>query len=414
MPAGHPSVDPGATAPSAAAEDDADQDGAPAGPHGGQDGSRGGIPGAFEPPPDTTEEDSALPAGTIEVETRDPDNKVISRAGITLGIVHQSVAKGESREHKAGVSDAQGRSRFEGLETGSGVAYRVTVPVDSATFAAMPFQLSASKGMRVVLHVYPVVHDLQRAVIVMQGILFVELKDDRVQIEQAVTIYNFGKSAWVPENVVMKLPEAFTAFNSQQQMGDQGVDAVDKVGVKLRGTFAPGKKDLDFRWQLPYSDEKDVDVTVGLPPHIAVMRVMAHASQDMKLVVEGFPDAQRQTDAQGQRLLLTERQMRRDDAPLTSVHIALHDLPAPGPGRFIAAGLAALGILLGFGFAYGSAGGPVPGPSGGSTARAALLAQLEELERARLADEIGPKTYDRLRRELIDALARTLVARSKA
>ena len=39
--------------------------------------------------------------------------------------------------------------------------------------------------------------------------------------------------------------------------------------------------------------------------------------------------------------------------------------------------------------------------------RQRLLGELEELERARQRSEIGPKTYERARRELLDAIART-------
>jgi hypothetical protein len=39
-----------------------------------------------------------------------------------------------------------------------------------------------------------------------------------------------------------------------------------------------------------------------------------------------------------------------------------------------------------------------------------LLDELEDLERSRLSGDVGPKTYERMRRELLDALARTLSA----
>jgi hypothetical protein len=416
LPQGHPAVTAAPQGEAPGSEDDADEE--PSG-HStqGQPGQRGGgIPGAFDPPPDATDEDPAIPAGMIRIEIRDPDNRPLPRTPITVGIVHQSVAKGESREHKALVADDQGKAELSGLETGTGIAYRITVLRDGATFAALPFQLSQAKGMHVVLHVYPVAHDVQHALIVMQGVLFVELKDDRVQIEQALTVYNFGKTAWVPENEVMKLPDTFTAFSANQQMGDQGVDAVDKVGVRLRGTFAPGRRDIDFRWQLPYSDDRDVDFTVGMPPHIAVMRVMAHSAPGMRLVADGFPEAQKQTDGQGQRILLTEKQLRRDEAPLTQLHVTLHDLPVPGPARIIATCLAGLGIVLGFFFALSEKEKGAAASSRSvarKTSRADLLAQVEELERARLADEIGPKAYERTRRQLIDAIARTLASTSR-
>ena len=162
---------------------------------------------------------------------------------------------------------------MDGLEIGSGVAYRVTVARDGATFAALPFQLSAQRGKHVTLHVYAVTHNLLDSLVVLQGGLFAEVKDDRVQIEQVFTVFNLGKVAWVPDDVVIKLPPTFTALSAQQAMSDQGVDSVEKVGGRLRGTFAPGKHDVQFRWQLPYSGEKEVDFEVGLPPHVAFMRV---------------------------------------------------------------------------------------------------------------------------------------------
>jgi hypothetical protein len=128
----------------------------------------------------------------------------------------------------------------------------------------------------------------------------------------------------------------------------------------------------------------------------------------MKLVAEGFPEAQHQTNAQGQKLLITEKQMRREDGPLSSVHVELRDIPVPGPARIIATFLAGLGVFLGLGFAYTSASGSGPSPAKDRSSRAELLERIEELEQARAAEEIGPKTYDRQRRLLIDALARLL------
>jgi hypothetical protein len=370
--------------------------------------AQGGAQGMFEPPPDTEHEDPALPKGTIEVELRDADNNILAGIETTLGILHQSVAKGESREHKSATSDAKGFSRFDGLETGSGIAYRVTVGRDGATFAALPFQLPETTGMRVVLHVYQVSRDINVALVVMQGILFVEVKDDRIQVEQVFTVFNLGRVTWVPDDVILKLPDTFTALSSQQAMSDQGVDSVEKKGGRLHGTFSPGRHEVHFHWQLPYAGEKDVDFEVGLPPHVAVMRVMAGASTGVKLVVVGFPDAEAKTGAQGDRILVTEKQVKRDE-PWTSLHVKLEGLPTAGPGKYIASGLAGLAVAVGFVFAFGGGGKPSRS-SHDKSRRAQLLAELLELENARKAGDVGPKTYERARRDLIDAIARTLDA----
>ena len=380
-----------------------------AGPSGHGGATGGGAPGVFEPPPDTESEDPSLPTGTIVVELRNAENNPVSGGGpwdVSLGVLHQSVAKGESREHKMATPDDKGMARFDGLETGSGIAYRVTVPKDGATFAAMPFQLPESKGMRVAIHVYPVTRDIQQALVVMQGIFFVEVKDDRIQIEQVYSIFNLGKVTWLPDGVILKLPDKFTALSAQQTMSDQGLDSVDKVGGRLHGTFAPGRHEVSFRWQLPYAGEKDVDFEVGLPPHVAVVRAMAGAAGGVRFVVAGFPDAESKTDAQGQKVLVTEKQARRDE-PWTSLHVRLEGLPTPGPGRFIATGLAGLAVTVGLFFAFG--GGDKPARSAHDKGRrAGLLAGLLDLEKARKAGDVGPKTYERARRDFIDAIARTL------
>ena len=250
------------------------------------------------------------------------------------------------------------------------------------------------------MHVYQVARSLVTAMVVLQGGLYFEVKDDRLQVEEAITFWNFGRTAWFPEDFVVKLPSGFTALTSSAQMSDQGIDPVEKVGAKIRGTFAPGRHDLDFRWQLPYDGDKEVILDVDLPPHVAILRVMAAAGRDTKLEVAGFPAPQRHTDRQGQRILVTEKQVQKN-APLASVHIAIRGLRAPGPGRYIASGIAGLAVLVGLFFGFEKT---VRSSAGAKSERADLLAEIAELERARWRGDVGPKTSERARRELIHAM----------
>jgi len=87
--------------------------------------------------------------------------------------------------------------------------------------------------------------------------------------------------------------------------------------------------------------------------------------------------------------------------------VELRDIPVPGPARIIATLLASLGVLAGLGYAFTTRKSLVAGGSA-KEERARLLADLEELERAHRVGDVGPKTYERARRELIDAIARTL------
>jgi hypothetical protein len=90
------------------------------------------------------------------------------------------------------------------------------------------------------------------------------------------------------------------------------------------------------------------------------------------------------------------------------VGLGIHDLPTPGPGRLLATLLAACGVVAGLVLALSGRGGKsAVGQAKGS--RTSILEELAELERGRETGEVGPKTYNRVRQELIDALARTLV-----
>jgi hypothetical protein len=390
MPEGHPDVG---------------DDAAETNPH-AHAGKGNGMAGVFDPPPDTEDEDPALAPGTIVVELRDADNRPVPDEVVTLGILINSVAKGDSRKHQQATTDARGITSFSGLDTALNTAYRVSSGYRGGSFAATPFQLGQAKSMRVVLHVYDVTREITQALIVCEVTVAAELHDDRIQVEEALNFYNLGRTAWQPDDVRLVLPEGFTAFNSQASMSYQAVDEVGGAG-KLRGTFAPGRHAVQFRWQLPWSGDKDVDFDVGLPPHVAIARVMMPATANIKLIAADFPTPDVRRDEQGQSFLVTEKRLRPDDARLTSLSIGIHDLPTLGPGRTIASLLAACGVGVGLVFAGAARGGRKPGQDAKRT-RASILSELADLERAHTSGEVGPRTYERARRELLVGIARTL------
>lgn len=390
-----------ATRPAFAQHDEPEEDAPPSGanPHQGHGAAAGGMQ---QPPEDMAVDAPSLPNGVLEILIVDPQNKPIPNTSVTLGIVYNSVAKGESRKRVTIITDDHGVARAEHLEGGSTVAYRPSVAVGDATFAITPFRMPDKGGMRAVLHVYPLVENIEDALVVGQSVIYVEVKDDRIQVQQAIKIYNFGKNAWVPKDLVMTLPEQFTAFTSQQGMTDVGADAVPKKGIRLHGTFGPGQHMVEYRWQLPYSGEAEVKIDVGMPPHTAASRVIAPASRDMKLEVPGFPPPQSTNDGQGQRALVTEKQVSKNEQALRNVEVLIKGLPTEGPGKIIATLLSGAGLI--FGLVLGT---KKPNKADKKTERARLLAEIEELERAKLSGDVGPKTYERARRELLDALART-------
>jgi hypothetical protein len=364
----------------------------------------------FRPPPDTSDEDPKLAPGTIIVELRDALNNVLPNKTVQLGIIHQSVAKGDSREHLQQNTGTDGTTTFAQLESSAGTAFRVTVKADDATFAARPFNLPHDHGMHVVLHVYPVMHELPQTLQVgSRAIVYVEVKDDRIQIQERVDVFNGTPAAFVPHDLVLRLPENFTALNSQQQMSDIGVEPVPHEGARLHGTFVPGENSVVFSWQLPYANEPSLDIDLGLPPAARQVLVRAAAAPGMRLEVPTFREAVAQVSEEGQRELVTGRQTNDNEAPLRKVTIKLSDLPTPGPTRLIGTALAAMGIVAGIWVTTQTR--KRSNKAGVKRDRERILQEVEDLEHAHARGDIGPKTYERARRELVDELASVLAAR---
>lgn len=361
-----------------------------------------GAPGTFAPPQDEETPDATLPPGMIDVELRDADGLAVPHEQVNLGVLINSIAKGDSRKHLQATTDSAGRAVFSDLEIATNTAYRVSATYQGGLFAAAPFQLEQAKAMRVVLHVYPVIRDIEKAAIVFEATLEAEVRDDRIQMEEIWTVYNLGRQAWQPDDVTMNLPGGFTAFAAQTSMSDQGVDPSGS-GVKLHGTFSPGRGTIDFRWQLPWAGDPDVDFEVGMPPHVAIARVLMPVSGDIKLTAGGFPPPESRRDSRGQKFLITERHARPDEPPLASLSVGIRGLPSSGPGRLLATGLSACGVVTGFAVVF-SRRRLRASPR---RARSAILNDLVSLERARSAGDVGPKTYERARRRLINVLAET-------
>jgi hypothetical protein len=371
-------------------------------------------------PEDTSERDETLPPGTIVVEIRDRADTPVPRADVTLGILQQSVAKGESRRRTTQKADDDGVTRFENLERGAGVAYRISVPWpnddggENATYAAPPFQLDLHRGQRVRLHVYPVTSRVENTFLGMQGILYLELKDDVVQVDELFEVFNLGAMTWVPNNLVIELPRGFKAFNSQREMSDTGFDMVADRGAKMRGTFGPGQHQVQFRYQVPYEGDESMKIALSLPPRVIRMRVIAEASKTMTLHVADFPNAVSDANQRGQRVLLTERQARPGESPMSRVSVTLDNIPTEGSARWITVAITAGTLAFGVYIAREQEKIKITGTRAGEKdterARARLVAEIAALDTAARAGEIGPQAHARIRQALIDSLARVMAA----
>lgn len=408
LPAGHPPVD----------EEPAMPPGHPptgaGGPHGANPHGAGGPRDPREAPQNGSREDPTLPRGTIVIEVRTPDEKPVAGQEVTLGIVENSVARGESRKRLAQRTDDQGTTTFSALDGGTENAYRVSIQRDGASSAASPFQLPNVGGVRVVVYAYPVVRNVREASVAVQGIVYVELRDEVIQIEQAYRIYNLGQTAWVPSDVTVALPAGFKAFNAQKMMSDLAWDGTSS-GASLRGTIPPGLHETVFRYQLPNDGKEELALDFGLLPNVQSFRVIVEAPRGMTLDVDGFPPAIPTQNGQGQRILFTEKTTDRIEPNFRSTRVRLGNLPARSKGHLWALGLA-IGALAAGLYATTSLGRQKDSaaPEEIAQAKERLLDALVALEKDHAAGEVGPRTYESTKTQLLDALARLLARENSA
>ena len=372
-----------------------------------------GVAGHPELSGHQTAADDVVPApdlkpGTIEVSVLDVDDHPIAGQDVRLGIMFNKIAEGESRSSRFGKSGPDGVARFEGLQNNSAYAYRVTIRSGVAEFASMPFNLKETGGMRASVHVFPVVQELSGAPVGIRGFFYIETRDEVFQVEGLFRVSNIGHSAWVPQDVVMTLPDGFKAFSGGESMFDSKFEPVEGRGVRLVGTFPPGQRDLNFRFQLPKEAVSTAVFRFTPPPRAYEMRVIAVASTSMGLEVDGWEAPQTGVDPSGNRVLVTRKLAQRGEAAIAPFVVTLSGLPVPGPGRWIAIAIALAFVAAGAAAAGGKWRLVSTERVQSDRARACdlLLDELVALNRAKERGEIGPQTHERTQRALMAAIAR--------
>lgn len=367
-----------------------------------------------------------LAAGTILVRVLDARGAVIPDALVRVGSMRDG-ERGASFERRTG---PDGLARFEGLERGSRVAYRVSTEHRGAKFAANPFQLPMDHGYQVQL-VRLDVRNEPNAILVTEARAEIGFQDDRIVLVQRFNLVNISTLGldgdptpytYVPSQPLeFTLPRGYSAFRTDEQgMGMTDLRAEERDGrVLVSGSISPTdpRNPVRLVWQSRVKFEgSELPLELRFAPlPVLAATIVAQAPPGMTLEVEGMPAAE-ERNANGQRILITGRQRAsRADANIDGLRIRLRNIPAThGPERDFTAA-AALVIAL------GSLGAGARRARASQKAREqARRARREDdlrLERQRIVEDIralvrdhargdvGPETYRRQRHELASALA---------
>ncbi len=408
LPPGHPPID---LVPSDTADEDSEADGEglpPGHPPVGSGGSPADMGDAARPRSFSVD-DPSIPTGTIVVQARSASGKAPAGAKVRLEVRHQTVAAGTTTTEQVVALDAEGKARFSGQAIGSEWVYGVSVDYGGVPYGVAMFRLGPMSGKRIELVVYETTPDMDEALVGTQAFLYIEPQERAFQVEQLFRFSNLSDKTWRVDGMTVRLPAGFKALvGDEDHNGSVKATEVAGHGVRLSGSVAPGTTQVLIRYQLPFMDREQARYEFGLPARVGHLRVIAAIPPSMGLRVDDLPPAQTQQGNDGRRLQVTEAVAGVGDDQIEAAGVTITGLPAPSPSKWYALGLTLLAVVSGIAIAVQQRDPAKGGGDREALSRAMernLLAELEGLERARRAGDVGPRTYEQARRKLIDQLA---------
>ncbi|APS00807.1 hypothetical protein [Pajaroellobacter abortibovis] len=351
----------------------------------------------FRGSPDTIREEESLPSGSIVFEIKDVENKSVSQAPVMLHVLSFHNTKKEKYDSLSSQTDMHGECRFDNLRPQSKTFYQISTTKGEATFSSVPFFLK-EKGLRGTLHIYPVTSEIERTLLVTQAFFSIELKEDHIEVEEVFSLYNFGRNAWLASNVLLPLPPNFQALLPEEEVEKPKASIIKGEGIRIDGTFGPGKHQIAFQWRTVYSLKEKI--TLRLLPHLSFLRIVVPAPYRVDFKTDELPSAEHFKDSSGKQLLIVEHQFQKD-APLS--HFTFQFIPPAGENLLKLITVNASVIIVGSGFFTGIKNKRKKKKE----KRELILTALQKITQDRIDGEIDQAAFKEERDLLIDALART-------
>lgn len=367
------------------------------------------------PPPSRSEPDPSVARGSVEVMILDEAGQGLGGVSVELKEQFESIASGSKSSARKAVTDHQGKAVFSDLPLSLRHSFSIAAVREGASYSVPSFRLSEKFGQAVTLPTYPVVHSIEQAFVGLRGFIYVEIADDAFRFDVLYRVFNLSRVTWLAHDVKLRLPKGFQALKSESAEGAPSFEVGDG-GPALRGAFSPGQHDVRFQFQLPKGSEATESFELGVLPRVAELRVLAQAIPGMSLSVEGFETPEPAEGPDGKKVLITRRVMQAGSGEMRVARLRLDGLPTVGPLRnyvsLIGIGLFALGISL-----YFRRRGKAERKSSKldrEKAISVLVREIVKVEAAHRSGGIGPETYQQIRGELVDAVARlSLVGQSQ-
>jgi hypothetical protein len=356
-----------------------------------------------------------VPASTVDAVVLDENDQPIANVPVTLSLLRQSVAQGDTRTMRTETSDAAGHVRFSGLQTTSDWSYQVKVQAQAeanatATYGSPAFNLMGNTGWMVRIHRFPVTTRFEDLI---AGFEFVvaslDIREDAIEVGMEFNLVNLSPKAWsLGSGLDLGLPTGFKGLRASETMDDLKVEPIEGKGAHWTGAFPPGQWTVQYDFKLPYDGESGYDVELPMPSRVLNAAVRVAGRKGTVVRVDGFDAPKEDIAPNGARFLTA---MKRGDPnnPIQRLSIHVTGLPEPGPEKWAAILIGLGGLLAGiYALARVSPESAAPAPIR-KRMRNRLLEDIVALEKAHRAGEVGPKGYAAERARLLAAIADTLI-----
>jgi hypothetical protein len=354
--------------------------------------------------------------GTIGILVRDGKGQPLPNQRIELRVVHESIEQGNTESTAKTISNESGYAGFVDQNTDSQFNYEVVAHYEGAVYSSGQFNLDRDRGQLVTLHVFPTTKQLNEAFVFSRGLYVIEPRHDVFQVQVLIRFHNTNAITWTPADFGIDLPQGGSAFQPGNASGD--LRMIEKKGrVHITGAFTPGQHEIAFNFQLPNTGSSTARLGLPVPPHLVDVKLYVESSSTTTLTVNGLDAATEARGKEGQPALHAGKDFLRTASPRPKELVAvIGGLPTTGSGALIASILAGCIALFGIAFALSTDGKRATrlAETDLGQARRLLLDELVLVERAFVSKAIGPKTYERTRRTLLDALARLEVTSETA
>ncbi len=300
-----------------------------------------------------------LPAGSLELEVKDPAGKPLPGKLVQLAEVHLKQGPGgpegdrEVGVHR-GTTDAGGKVRFDKLTTGETAGYAAVTEHEGMRLGTQPFRMPADGGLRGTILALRKTSETSGLRLDPRSKVVIYLREDAIAVMLALAVRNTSQEIFDPGEGGLVIPLPKGAVGAQALEGSDELDIAAGDAVRLKSPIPPDSAanfatQIRFGYVLPSDGDSTIDLRQVLPVAMPEPYILMPAKDNLQVSGPGVTRLKDEADSQGEKVLTYAAPPVAAAGTLT---LEVHGIPSRDrTGRTVAAVLSVLLLIGGAAFA---------------------------------------------------------------